>query len=228
MTGSITASTATSRPATAAARQPVPCRLHLRGRDPRRQLPVKASVEPFGNGVRIKLGDPDKMSTSASTAMCIRYRATRADRPLQATMTSSTGTSPATAGSSRSTSPRPGSACPQPAKFGAARRLHRPARLDRVQCRSGRREAGRDHLPDHPAARPLRGPDRRGRLPEGRRRRSLPRAARSPMARRLRAAAARLARPASACALSITSRGSAPAATRARARSCRSSRRPTT
>ena len=39
--------------------------------------PVKASVEPFGNGVRIKLGDPDTYVDVGEHEYVIRYRATR-------------------------------------------------------------------------------------------------------------------------------------------------------
>ena len=39
--------------------------------------PVKASIEPFGNGVRIKLGDPDTYVDVGEHEYVIRYRATR-------------------------------------------------------------------------------------------------------------------------------------------------------
>ena len=64
-------------------RHPVPCRLHLRGRDARRQ-----PGQGVGRAVRQRRPHQARRSgqatsTSASTDYVIRYRATRADRPLR-------------------------------------------------------------------------------------------------------------------------------------------------
>ena len=115
----------------------------------------RQAPKPVGNGVRIKVGDPNKIVDVGEHSYVLHYRATRADRPLQRTMTSSTGTRPATAGSSRSMSPRRASACPRRASFGQRSAYTGAARVDRVQRRGGRRTARRHPVPDHAAARRL-------------------------------------------------------------------------
>ena len=61
---------------------------------------------------------------------------------------------------------------PAPVKFGQRAVYTGPQGSTGTECRGGRREAGRHHLPDDPAARPLRRADRRRRLPQGRGRRA--------------------------------------------------------
>ena len=107
-----------------------------------------------------------------------------------------------------------------------ARRLHRPQGATGSNAEVVEEKPGDDHLPDHPAARPVRRADRRRRLPQGRGRRSEAERSRlvgSPITGRRWSASSAC----SACASSITSPGSAPGATRAPGPSCRCSRRPT-
>jgi hypothetical protein len=44
---------------------------------------VPAKIESISNGVRIKIGDPDKYVDIGEHRFVIRYRATRGDRPVQ-------------------------------------------------------------------------------------------------------------------------------------------------
>ena len=114
--------------------------------------PVKALVEPFGNGVRIKLGDRDTYVDVGEHEYVIRYRATR-ESAASATSTSSTNVTgnawifPIDEAQVRIASP------PRPSSATAPSTPARKARP--VQCRSRRREAGGHHLPNEPAARRL-------------------------------------------------------------------------
>jgi LemA protein len=75
--------------------------------------PVQASTSPMANGVRIKIGDPDKYVDVGEHRYVIRYRAT-ARSAFSRIMTSSTGMRRAMAGSFRSIPPKPASGFPNP------------------------------------------------------------------------------------------------------------------
>ncbi len=80
------------------------------------RCPHRPSRSPTASGSSSAIAD--KIVEVGEHNYVLHYRATRADRALQRTMTNSTGTRPATAGSSRSTRLSRGSACPQPVRLG--------------------------------------------------------------------------------------------------------------
>ena len=81
-------------------------------------VPVKASVEPVATASGSSSAIPNSYVVRRRARLRPPLSHDARDRPLRRLSTSSTGTRPATAGSSRSTSPRRGSACPQPVQFG--------------------------------------------------------------------------------------------------------------
>ena len=201
---SATASTATSRPATRRRGTDASgsaSRSRRRARRPRR---ATYALERIDNGVRVRIGDADVILPPGRAHLRASATARPGSSASSTIMTSSTGTSPATAGSSRSTSAEARIRLPAAAPFGERAVYTGPQGSTASNAEVVPRAAGRDRLPHHPPLGPRGRPDRRRRLAEGRGR-----------SRRRRSAAigwwladygplgAALARPGRACRLSI-------------------------
>ena len=124
-------------------------RLHASATSARRAAGAGKRSRPITNGVRIRIGDADRIVDAGRAPLRHPLPRPRGRSAASRTMTSSTGTSPATAGCSRSTRPRRASRLPSPVEFGQRAAYTGPQGSTAQQRRGGRREAGRDPLPDH-------------------------------------------------------------------------------
>ena len=190
------------------------------------RCPRRPSPSRMASGSRSAIAD--ESSRIGEHRYVIRYRTTRADRPLQGLSTSSTGTPPAMAGMFPIDLAEARIRLPSAGRSASASST--PARRDRPRRtpRSIEEKPGEIRFrTTHPLG-PYEGLTVAVAFPEGRRRRAEPRADSLDWLRRLWPADRRAA---SACSASSAILLSSPGARRPqparRARSCRSSRRPT-
>ncbi len=132
-------------------------------------MPVPAKTESISNGVRIRIGDPDKYVEVGEHRYVIRYSTTRqigrfnGFDELYWNATGNGWIFPIDVAEARIR-------LPEAVNFGERASYTGPQGCDFVQCAGHRRETGGDQVSDDWASRPQRGPDSRRRLPEGGRR----------------------------------------------------------
>ncbi len=117
-------------------------------------MPVQASTETVSNGVRIRLGDPDKLVDIGDHRYVIRYQTTRQVgrfKDFDELYWNATGNGwmfPIDVGRGSHPPSRRREVRP-------AVRLHGRAGIEGIQCPCDRREAGRHNLPDDRTARTI-------------------------------------------------------------------------
>ena len=183
-------------------------------------------TERIDNGVRVRIGDADVMLPAASTPTSSAIA-----RPAQIGFFDGYDELYWNVTGNGSIFPIDRAEAtirlPQPVAVRQPRHLYRRTGRERAQRRGRRRAARRDQRPHHRAARPERGPHRRRRLAEGRRRGAAAAERQPAMAGRERADGRGDRRLGRRSAASSTTPGNGPAAGPRPARSCRCSSRPT-